>query len=346
MSHELDNMSPSADAGTQASPVPDGRLEDLAQIIRAYNQVTENLQKSHESLTAQVELLRDQLASADAQLLRSKRLAALGEMAAGIAHEVRNPLAAIQLYANMIVQDLREHAKGSDKVGLAPSLDAACKITSAVRGLNAIVNDVLAFARDLAPRREPVDVASLITRVLETQMPAIEAASVRVICSEEPGIALSGDADLLHQALVNIVRNAVEAMADSRSTRRAVVAGSAGKPEASASVLTIESRAVGRFVVLTISDTGAGISAEHIDRIFNPFFTTRNTGTGLGLAIVHRIIDAHGGSIAVHNDPRTGGAVFELSLPASLDVGVDVALAGEVASAGMAIASDVSRSLT
>lgn len=345
MSHEQDNLSPPADAGIQAAPVPERRLEDLAQIIRAYNQVTENLQKSHESLTAQVELLRDQLASADAQLLRSKRLAALGEMAAGIAHEVRNPLAAIQLYANMIVQDLREHAKESGKVGLAPSFDAACKITSAVRGLNAIVNDVLAFARDLAPRREPVDVASLITRVLETQMPAIEAGSVRVICSEEPELTLSGDAELLHQALVNIVRNAVEAMADSRSARRAVTR-SGGKPEAPAAVLTIESRTMGRFVVLTISDTGTGISAEHIDRIFNPFFTTRNTGTGLGLAIVHRIIDAHGGSIAVHNDPQTGGAVFELSLPASLDVGVDAALTGGAASAGMAIASDVSRSLT
>lgn len=340
MSHELDNLSPSTDAGIQALPVPDGRLEDLAQIIRAYNQVTENLQKSHESLTAQVELLRDQLASADAQLLRSKRLAALGEMAAGIAHEVRNPLAAIQLYANMIVQDLRAHSTESDRAGLAPSLDAACKITSAVRGLNAIVNDVLAFARDLSPRREPVDVASLVTRVLETQMPAIEAASVRVICSEEPGVALSGDPELLHQALVNIVRNAVEAMADSRSTRRVVIARSEGEPEALASVLTIESRAVGRFVVLTISDTGTGISAEHIDRIFNPFFTTRNTGTGLGLAIVHRIIDAHGGSIAVHNDPQTGGAVFELSLPASLEGQLDAALAG------MAVATDVSRSLT
>ncbi|MCE9592226.1 MAG: hypothetical protein K8S99_17105 [Planctomycetes bacterium] len=291
----------SAPGDTATAAVSGQRLEELAQIIRAYNQVTENLQKSHESLNAQIDRLREQLASADAQLLRSKRLAALGEMAAGIAHEVRNPLAAIQLYANMITQDLAQHA-ARPLTALDSSADAARKITSAVRGLNGIVNDVLTFARDLSPRVAPLTVGVLFDRVLDTQRPVIESAGVRVRRVGSEALTIGVDPDLMHQAAVNVVRNAVEAMIDHLAAPP--------RPR----VLTLDAKSDGRFVMLSIRDTGPGIAAEHIERIFNPFFTTRNTGTGLGLAIVHRIVDAHGGAITVHNDPA-GGAVFELSMP-------------------------------
>jgi signal transduction histidine kinase len=100
------------------------------------------------------------------------------------------------------------------------------------------------------------------------------------------------------------VRNAVEAMADPRSRRH--------RSDRRPRVLTLAARREDGLIVLTVRDTGPGIADDDVDRIFNPFFTTRNTGTGLGLAIVHRIVDAHGGTIAVHND---GGAVFELALP-------------------------------
>jgi signal transduction histidine kinase len=114
-------------------------------------------------------------------------------------------------------------------------------------------------------------------------------------------ISLKLDAELMHRALTNLIRNAIDAMA--------------GRTDATLS-LEASIDEVEQVARLSIRDNGPGIAADDIDRIFNPFFTTRNTGTGLGLAIVHRIVDAHAGSILVHND---GGAVFELILPLSVD---------------------------
>lgn len=276
----------------------DQRLNDLAQMIAAYNEVTENLQRSHEALRAQVVRLQAQLASADAQLQRSKRLAALGEMAAGIAHEVRNPLGAIGLYAAMILQDIAPLAQIA--APLTDATDHARKIVDAVRGLDAIVNDVLSFARDISPRRVTLPAEIAFDRAVLAHRAAIDAQRVEVVIHGGQ-LEIDVDADLIHQALLNLIRNAVDAMTD--KTR-------SGQPR----VLTLEARQDTRTgrTILSVRDTGPGISADHIDRIFNPFFTTRSTGTGLGLAIVHRIIDAHGGSIAVSNDD---GAVFEISLP-------------------------------
>lgn len=265
----------------------DPRLDDLAQIIRAYNDVTDKLQRSHEALRSEVARLQQQLASADAQLQRSRRLAALGEMAAGIAHEIRNPLAAIHLYARTLVEDLP---------GGSPLGQTAGKIAEAVRGLNAIVHDVLAFARELRPRRLPIPVHDLLRRAIEAHRPALDAASVTIRYLIEPDqLTVAGDPDLLHQAMLNLVRNAAEAGANQ---------------------IGVIGRRDGQAVVLGVRDNGPGIPDEAIDRIFNPFFTTRDTGTGLGLAIVHRIADAHGGAIRVQNlPPPQGGALFEMVLP-------------------------------
>lgn len=286
-------MPPSKDhISIQASdPAAAQRVEDLAQIITAYNQVTEKLQASHETLKAEVHRLRTELASTNAQLQRSKRLSALGEMAAGMAHEIRNPLAAIHLYAKMVLEDLT-----ADQPDMETAKTNTQKIASAVRGLNGIVNDVLSFSRDLTPRITVIDPAQALAAAVEAQRPAIDAAQIDVVVdTPDPGLCLTADADLVHQALVNLVRNAVEAMrdADSRTLRLAAEQDDG-------------------IVVLTVRDSGPGIAEADVDRIFNPFFTTRNTGTGLGLAIVHRIVDAHGGSVLVHNDH---GAVFALTLP-------------------------------
>jgi len=264
-------------------------LDDLSEVIDAYNHVTESLRQSHEKLRSEVVRLQHQLASADAKLQRSKRLAALGEMAAGIAHEIRNPLGAIQLYANMLTQDLPSDT---------PSGGVAGKISSAVRGLNAIVCDVLTFAKEMRPLPRPIFVVELLNRAVEGHRPAIEEFGVEVQLDVEQDLLLEVDVDLLRQALLNLIRNAVDAMS----------AVGIEQP-----VLRLHARHADAQVVLTVADNGPGIDEDQIDRIFNPFFTTRNTGTGLGLAIVHRIVDAHGGAIAVHNDD---GAVFELLLPA------------------------------
>lgn len=295
---------------TPAAASPRQRLDDLAQIIAAYNQVTEKLQSSHESLQNEVIRLQQELRSTNAQLQRSKRLAALGEMAAGIAHEIRNPLGAIQLYAEMLRDDIRHIASNSpDDSSVTASADTATKIITAVRGLDAIVNDVLSFSREITPRQSDVAVSLMFDRAVETHRPAIATHDVRIERLDESredaatGLPLMVhvDAAMVQQVLVNVVRNAVEAM----------TGVSADQPR----VLMLDARLEGAMVVLTIADTGPGIEDATIDRIFNPFFTTRSAGTGLGLAIVHRIVDAHGGAITVHND---AGAVFEISLPAAV----------------------------
>lgn len=272
-------------------------MDDLAQVIRAYNEVTDRLQHSHERLKGEVFRLRRELASTNAQLQRSKRLSALGEMAAGIAHEIRNPLAAIQLYAGMIVEDLAPDEPAPAQRRCAH--DNGRKIATAVRGLNAIVNDVLSFAREMEPHPQALDLSDLLDQVLESHRPAIDAAGVTVLrLDRQRSLELHADHDLLCRALLNLVRNAVDAMADAPQR-----------------TLTLDASVDEAGVAIIIRDTGPGINREHIERIFNPFFTTRNTGTGLGLAIVHRIVDAHGGTIEVHND---GGAVFTLTLPAQI----------------------------
>lgn len=282
------NPTPSPTAESQAI-----RVDDLAQIIEAYNGVTEKMQASHERLQGEVVRLRQELTSANAQLQRSKRLSALGEMAAGIAHEIRNPLAAIQLYVGMVIDDLSDTG-----VSPAEALENARKIASAVQGMSGIVNDVLSFARGIEPGCRPCAVSDLFDRAIAAHRPAIEAAGVTVARNDRKrdGLSLSADPGLVQQALLNLVRNAVDAMQSVEGPRELV--------------LDAETDEVG--VVLVVRDSGPGIPDDRVDRIFNPFFTTRSTGTGLGLAIVHRIVDAHGGSVSVANDR---GAVFRLSMP-------------------------------
>lgn len=274
------------------------RIDELAQLVEAYNQVTVNLQSSHETLTAEVKRLQTQLASANAALQRSKRLAALGEMAAGIAHEVRNPLASIHLYADMLRSDLADRPEQQD---------LARHIATAVRGLDAIVSDVLSFSREVQVRPAQVVADELFERALDAVRPMLEAHRISVVIHGKATL-LRVDPELMQQALVNLFRNSADAM-----------------PTGGTLTLTAEADEAAHQIV--VADTGPGIGDKDVDRIFNPFFTTRATGTGLGLAIVHRIVDAHGGSIAVRNESlaggESGGAAFTLCLPAQSTEGED-----------------------
>ena len=327
-----------------AASEPGDRTDDLAQIMRAYNEVTQKLQASHESLKSQVVRLQSELVSTNAKLQRSKRLAALGEMAAGIAHEIRNPLGAIQLYAGMLVEDLEPDRAPTHDTGQMQ--ETAVKIASAVRGLNAIVEDVLSFARELSPSPRLVEVGRLFDRVVEACSPIIGSVGVAVCRADRQSgaddLRVEADPTLLQQTLLNLIRNAVDAMSETaspggeggggRGEGRMQGRGSQeARGESAGRVLTLDAYSEGGQVVMIVRDSGPGIAEADIDRIFNPFFTTRNTGTGLGLAIVHRIIDAHSGAISVHND---GGAVFSLSLPGAAPGVLDPVAASDLVAAG------------
>jgi len=279
---------------------------DLAELMSAFNDVTGRLEATHESLRREVARLQGELREANEQLERSRRLAALGEMAAGIAHEVRNPLGSIRLYARMLEQDL------TDRPG---ERQIAGKIAAAVYGLDGVVGDVLTFARELRSCPQEVEPAEVFDRALESCF-AAESASGSGIRVERgaarkrgPGRAgvLWCDPALMHRAMVNIIQNAVQAM------------GESPPPEGGHRLLlesgTAEETQGRAMFSLSVTDTGPGVSDEVIERMFNPFFTTRAAGTGLGLAIVHRIVDAHSGRIVVRNGPDGRGAKVELLLP-------------------------------
>lgn len=281
-------------SGAQVAP------SDLADLLGAFNDVTARLERTHEQLRAEVARLNDELAHANEALERSRRLAAIGEMAAGIAHEVRNPVGSIQLFAKMLEDDLADRPA---------QRGVASKIGHAARGLNAIVGDVLAFARELSPRHSEVDAREMLERSVAacSDVACAVPGGVEVRWAFEGAGELSCDGGMVERAATNVVRNALEAMGD------------AG-PREGGHVLTVGARdesdesGAERWSVITVRDTGPGLSDDVIARMFNPFFTTRAAGTGLGLSIVHRIVDAHGGRVVVRHE-RPCGACVELWLP-------------------------------
>ncbi len=274
----------------------------LAELIGAFNEVTARLQVSHEQLTAEVSRLRTQLREADEQLQRSRRLAALGEMAAGIAHEIRNPLGSIGLYARLLAEDLSDRPE---------ECGVAMKIGRAVRGLDAIVTDVLAFAGESSARYSTVLAGEVAESALEQAGVEASPAGISVeLALEDAGLEIECQEGKLRQALVNVVRNGVEAIEE------AWRAGCVARPRLGVSVSRLRLDG-GEAAAFSVRDTGTGVHGEVTERMFNPFFTTREAGTGLGLAIVHRIVDAHGGRVSVSNNgPRAGdGATVEIVIP-------------------------------
>jgi len=272
------------------------------------NETTEQLQATHVALHEQVQRLQGELAEANAQLRRSQSLAALGEMAAGIAHEIRNPLASIHLYAQTLSEELCDQ----------PEPAAICsKINRAVNMLDGIVHDVLLFARDVTITPSRATVQELFDRVLTACESLIVNDGIQIINDTDATASITVEVDpgLMTQALSNVVRNAVEAVNENESTTRALHLQSDRR------WVRCPDGARRRRVVVSVADSGPGIPEDVIERMFNPFFTTRNTGTGLGLAIVHRIVDAHGGHVTVTNTQcaasgRIAGARFELAIPA------------------------------
>jgi signal transduction histidine kinase len=264
------------------------REQELVSILAAYNEVTEKLRLSHEQLQQEVRKLREELAHKNAELARSERLAALGQMAAGLAHEIRNPLGGIQLFASLLEKDL----------GHMPEQHALVqKISSGVCVLDGLVNDILDCAGEMTLQLAEVDLVGLVHESVELLAPLINQRRSEIITDLPDRAELVVDRNQVRSALLNLLRNAVEA-----ADQQGLIS------------ITLHSRDDQRSAEIIIADNGPGIPAENLDKIFNPFFTTKDTGTGLGLAQVHRIIEAHGGCIRAENLPERG-ARFSIELP-------------------------------
>jgi len=241
---------------------------------------------SGDGLIGFVILLRDITAqkAAEAEKERNKRLIAMGEMLTGIVHELRNPLCSIELYASMLYKELEG----------TPHESLAMGVSTGVRNLNNTLSNMLYFARPRNPKTTPCGIEALIDDALALIRPVMESRGI-VVEKRVHGVLINGDSGLLKQVILNILLNAVQAM------------GNGG-------VLTISSETDSRGLCLNISDTGYGITSEHIERIFDPFFTTRDEGTGLGLSISLKIMQAHGGTIRAKSLPDSG-SVFTLYFP-------------------------------
>ncbi len=253
-----------------------GDIGEIAGLMETLNKAAERLAASYQTIAS----LQREIAEKDRRLARKTRLEDLGRMTAGLAHEIRNPLAGIQLYASMLRRDLE---------GDPPKARVLDRVLSAVSGLERLVEDMLAYGRDLDPRRAPSPLGPLVEEALGLARAALEEKSIRVELDID-GACAEVDAEMMRRVFLNIILNAAQAM-DHGGT------------------LTIR----GRGGSVSFTDTGPGIPQEVMGRLFAPFVTTKARGTGLGLALAQKVVEAHGGSIEARNNPE-GGAVFTVRL--------------------------------
>ncbi len=229
---------------------------------------------------------REALEQQQEQMIRSDRLATVGELAAGLAHELRNPLAGIA----GTLRVLSDQLPADD-----PARPLLADVQAQIVRMNKTLTDLLQHARPAEPQRIAIDINALLDQSLRF-MPRGNIETVRRF--DESLSPVRVDPNLLHQAFLNILVNARQAMPHGGRL----------------TLITCADRARAQSVRVIISDTGLGIAREHLDRIFQPFFTTKSQGTGLGLAIAARIIEQHGGRILVESAPGQGTA-FTIVLP-------------------------------
>jgi len=228
------------------------------------------------------------LRSTEAQLIRSEKLAALGQLAAGIAHEIRNPLTSI----NILIQSLRE--KPFDGKHHRQDLMV---VEEEIQRINEIVDQFLQFARPALPLFKRAGIATLFDETLLLLKPQIEKQRISVHHDFSPLPPILMDREQMKQVILNLLLNALQAM-----------------PKGGRLTMAAQVFEDNRWVQLSIQDTGVGISPENLGRLFDPFFTTKEGGLGLGLSIAHRIVDQHRGRMEVESQPGRG-TLFRIWLP-------------------------------
>lgn len=236
-------------------------------------------------------LFRDvsRLKELESQQERNQRLISMGEMAAKIVHEIRSPLCSIELYASMLAKDL----EGTEHARLAKG------ISSGIGSLNAILTNMLYFAKPQKPLVRTVDLRRTVNESLFLLMPLLESRGIGLTNHAAGECEIPGDPELIKQVFLNILMNAVQ------------VTPAGGR-------ITVSSADEEGSAVITIADEGEGIEAANLEKIFDPFFSTKEKGTGLGLTIASKIMIAHGGSIRVSSSPAEGSS-FSLCFPKAHD---------------------------
>lgn len=252
-------------------------------LVSRLQRTQRELTRATEDLTASLAQLKE----AEQQLVQSARLAAVGRLSAGLAHEIRNPLASIKGSAEILADDFP---------GAHPKHRLLRVLIDESARLNNVLTRFLAFARPRPMSREPVAVGAeleAVASLLQNEGPS--PGGVELDCGDGDGLEMEGDREQLRQVLLNVLLNARQASPPGAAVR-------------------VRCRREGGLLRISVRDGGAGFSPEALENAFTPFFTTKPEGSGLGLAISHRIVEQHGGVIRAGNHPGGGGLV-EIELP-------------------------------
>ncbi|MBI4685590.1 MAG: HAMP domain-containing protein [Nitrospirae bacterium] len=252
--------------------------DEVGVLITTFNKMEQDLIARDEELSKKNE-----------ELLQSRKLASLGTLASGVAHELNNPLNNIYLAAQVLSKEIGHES--------CPPMvkETVGDIFSQTLRVKRIVSDLLEFARERTPEFKTIKIVNLIREVLNQMAASGEKGDIKFNIKGSEDIELSGDRHLLQQVFVNLFTNAIDAMEGKGS-------------------LGIEIGTEDTGINIKVSDSGQGIPAENISRVFDPFFTTKEKGTGLGLAIVYSIIKKHNGKIDVKSKPYKG-TTFTITLP-------------------------------
>ncbi|HWB95643.1 MAG TPA: ATP-binding protein [Bryobacteraceae bacterium] len=240
-----------------------------------------------ESASAQLARVNRELQDSFEQVRRADRLSAIGQLAASLAHEIRNPLASIDGAANLI-----ESPQTPDDVRTG----SIAVIHKETQRLNRLLTNLLDFARPRKPQFQAVEAGPLIDAVMSLLEHSAKQKEISLRKQIAPALpAFEGDPEQMKQVILNLAINAIQAM------------------DAPGEVI-FSARQKDDSVMVSVRDHGIGVADEHLDRIFDPFFTTKEAGTGLGLSVVHQIVTRHGGAVTTERNPE-GGMTFSLLLP-------------------------------
>lgn len=255
------------------------RDDDIGRLGRRFNEMVEQLDQNRRELDA---LHKREMA-------RAEHLATLGELAAGLAHEIRNPLAGIAGVVDVMGKELPAHS---------PSREVLGDVQREVFHIQAILNDLLSYARPRPPDFHPADLNTTVEQAILLSRQQVLTKPIQIQFDPNPALPkVSHDPALIQQVVLNLLLNGIQAISGSGQIRVAL-------------------NRDGEQVMIQVSDTGKGISAEALTKIFKPFFTTRSEGTGLGLSLARGIVQSHSGTIEVSSTPGKGSQ-FKICLPIS-----------------------------
>jgi two-component system sensor histidine kinase HydH len=278
--------------------IPEDQVAELSLrliFLAVIGYLTQRLAEANRMEAKRAQAVADQLAEAnlnlqeaEAAVRRSERLAALGQLSAGLAHELRNPLGTMRASAEMLLKNLPPDSE------IAAEL--AGFISSEVDRINSLVTRFLEFARPLELKLQRAELSEVCDRAVAQLERDRAAREVTVYKNYSPDVRpFEFDSELIERVIYNLLLNAAQAT-----------------PPGGA--VTVKTRLVDGAVEISVIDRGAGVDPKHAENIFNPFFTTKKDGVGLGLAIVSKIVDLHGGKITLESEPGKG-SVFRVFLP-------------------------------